>query len=50
MIQDFIACIEGDIPCTLDIHAALDKPVSGLLSQDSIQQDGVAVPDARDWT
>ncbi len=51
VIQDFIACIRGSIPCPLDIHAALDMTLPGLISQESIQQGGtwLEVPDSREW-
>ena len=51
VVQDFLACIRGDIPCPLDIHAAMDMTLPGLISQDSIRQGGVwlEVPDSRDW-
>ncbi len=51
VIQEFIACIRGTIPCVLDIHAALDMTLPGLISQKSIQQGGawLEVPDSRAW-
>ncbi len=51
VIQDFIAYIRGTIPCPLDIHAAMDMTLPGLISQESIQEGGtwLEVPDSREW-
>ena len=52
VLMDFISAIRGDILCRLDIHAALDMTLPGLISQDSIRRGGawLEVPDSRDWT
>lgn len=51
VVRDFIASVRGEKPCPLDIHAALDMTLPGLISQDSIRQGGawLEVPDSRNW-
>lgn len=50
-ILDFVNSVTGDIACPIGIHEAMDMTLPGLLSQDSILQDGawLDVPDSRDW-
>lgn len=51
-IVDFINAVEGNMPCPIGIHEAMDITLPGLVSQQSILQDGawLEVPDSRDWT
>ncbi|MCC6422530.1 MAG: Gfo/Idh/MocA family oxidoreductase [Phycisphaerales bacterium] len=51
VLRDFIAAVRGEIPCPIDIHRALDMTLPGLMSQQSILQDGawMEVPDSRLW-
>lgn len=51
VVKDFIDAITGKIPCPIGIHEAMDMTLPGLVSQQSIQQDGewLEVPDSRDW-
>jgi len=50
-IRDFVRAIRGEAPCPIGIHQAMDMTLPGLVSQQSIQQDGawLPVPDSRDW-
>lgn len=50
-IVDFAAAIRGVRPAAVDIHAAMDMTLPGLISQQSIIQGGewLPVPDSRDW-
>ncbi|MDP6380129.1 MAG: Gfo/Idh/MocA family oxidoreductase [Phycisphaerae bacterium] len=50
-IVDFIDAIRGEKPCPIGIHEAMDITLPGLVSQQSILQDGawLDVPDSRDW-
>ncbi|MBL4575328.1 MAG: Gfo/Idh/MocA family oxidoreductase [Opitutaceae bacterium] len=47
----FRDAILGKVICNLGIHQALDLTLTGLISQESIKQDGawLEVPDSRDW-
>ena len=49
--RDFARVIRGEIANPLDIHAALDMTLPGLISQQSIAQGGawLPVPDSREW-
>lgn len=49
-LQDFINAIEGKI-CPLDIHRSLDITLPGLISQQSVLENGkwLEVPDSRSW-
>jgi len=51
VLMDFLSAARGEKPSPLDIHAAMDMTLPGLVSQQSIQQDGswLDVPDARAW-
>jgi predicted dehydrogenase len=48
---DWFQAIRGEKPCPLGIHAAMDMTLPGLVSQQSILEDGtwLDVPDSRDW-
>lgn len=50
-IMDFIQSINGEIACPIGIHEAMDMTLPGLISQQSIVQDGawLDVPDSRTW-
>lgn len=50
-IVDFVAAIRGVRPPDIDIHAAMDMTLPGLISQQSILQESrwLDVPDSRDW-
>jgi predicted dehydrogenase len=51
-VKDFIDAIHGKgKPCPIDVHRAMDMTLPGLISQDSVRQNGVwlEVPDSRDW-
>ena len=51
MLMDFLAAARGEQPSPLDIHAAMDMTLPGLVSQQSIAQKGawLDVPDSRAW-
>jgi predicted dehydrogenase len=51
VIADFVDALLGKAPLTLDIHAAMDMTLPGLVSQQSILEGGrwLDVPDSRDW-
>ncbi len=48
---DFVNAIQGKTPCPIGIHEAMDITLPGLVSQQSILQDGawLDVPDSRAW-
>ncbi len=50
-IIDFVNAIEGERPCPIGIHEAMDMTVPGLVSQESIRDGGKwkQVPDSREW-
>ncbi len=51
-VRDFLRAIQGEEPwCCIGIHEAMDMTIPGLISQDSILQDGawLEVPDSRNW-
>lgn len=50
-VRDFIRAVRGEMPSPIDIHAAMDMTLPGLMSQQSIRQQGewLWVPDSRDW-
>ncbi len=50
-VVDFIKAIRGEAHCPIGIHQAMDMTLPGLVSQQSIQQDGawLEVPDSRTW-
>jgi predicted dehydrogenase len=51
-VREFITAIREGSPSPIDVYAALDMTLPGLLSEQSIAQSGtwVAVPDPRRWT
>jgi len=51
-VLDFIEAINGNSPCPIGIHQAMDMTLPGLCSQESIQRHGtwIDVPDSRTWT
>ena len=51
IIRDFARSVRGEIPCPIGIHEAMDMTLPGLISQQSIQEDGrwIEVPDSRGW-
>ena len=50
-ILDWVNAIRGDAPCPIDIHKAMDMTLPGLVSQQSILQEGawLDVPNSREW-
>ena len=50
-VLDWVNAICGNGPCPVGIHEALDMTLPGLISQQSIQEDGrwIEVPDSRKW-
>jgi predicted dehydrogenase len=50
-IMDFLDAIDGRTPTPIGIHEALDMTLPGLISQQSIREDGrwLEVPDSRSW-
>jgi len=50
-VMDFIDAVQGRKPAAIDIHAALDMTLPGLISQESIRRGGewLPVPDSRHW-
>ncbi len=50
-VQDFIRAVRGEIASPIDIHAAMDMTLPGLVSQQSILRGGAwtDVPDSRAW-
>ena len=50
-IFDFVRAIRGEAPCPIGIHEAMDMTLPGLVSQQSVLQDGawLDVPDSREW-
>ena len=50
-VQDWLGAIFGKQPCPVGIHEAMDMTLPGLVSQQSILQDGawLDVPDSREW-
>jgi predicted dehydrogenase len=51
VVADFIAAIVQGVPPALDVHAAMDMTLPGLVSQQSILEAGrwLPVPDSRSW-
>lgn len=52
MLMHFLDIISGFSDCLLDIDTAMDQTLPGLISQESIAQNGrwLCVPDSRTWT
>ncbi len=50
-VLDFVSALRGDAPAPVGIHEAMDMTLPGLISQQSILQDGrwIEVPDSRAW-
>ena len=50
-VMDFIQSINGEIDCPIGIHEAMDMTLPGLMSQQSILEEGawLEVPDSRVW-
>ena len=50
-IVDFIRAVRGEAPCPIDVHRAMDMTLPGLVSQQSIRQNGACldVPNSREW-
>jgi mycothiol synthase len=50
-VRDFVRACRGEMPSPVDIHAAMDMTLPGLVSQQSILRDGewMWVPDSRAW-
>jgi predicted dehydrogenase len=50
-VMDFVEAVQGKKPPAIDIHAAMDMTLPGLVSQESIRRAGewLPVPDSRDW-
>tara|TARA_B100001250_G_scaffold81225_1_gene66842 strand:+ start:4092 stop:5207 length:1116 start_codon:yes stop_codon:yes gene_type:complete len=51
VLDDFICACRGEIECPINIHQAMDMTLPGLISQQSILQEGqwLDVPDSRQW-
>jgi predicted dehydrogenase len=51
-VLDFVNAIHGKAPCPVGIHEAMDMTLPGLVSQQSIAEEGrwLPVPDSRDWS
>lgn len=50
-VLDFVQSIRGEIDCPIGIHEAMDMTLPGLISQQSIAENGawLEVPDSRTW-
>jgi predicted dehydrogenase len=50
-VLDFVTALRGEAPPPIGIHEAMDMTLPGLVSQESIRQDGawLPVPDSRAW-
>ncbi len=50
-VLDFMDAIEGNRPCPIGIHEAMDMTLPGLMSQESIRRGRrwLKVPDSREW-
>lgn len=50
-VLDFVNTILNGTPCPIGIHEAMDMTLPGLISQQSIREDGrwIDVPDSRTW-
>ena len=51
MLAEFLRAVREGGPSPVDVHAALDMTLPGLISQQSCEQNGawIDVPDSRDW-
>ena len=52
MLRQFVGACRGECDNPLDVHVACDLTLPGLVSEQSVEEDGrwVAVPDSREWT
>ena len=50
-VFDFVQAVTTGTPCRVGVHEAMDMTLPGLISQQSIAQDGawLAVPNSRNW-
>ena len=50
-IRDWVNAIQGAAPCPIGIHEAMDMTLPGLVSQQSVLEEGrwMPVPDSREW-
>lgn len=50
-VLDFLKAVTGEAPCPIGIHEAMDMTLPGLISQQSVAQEGawLEVPDSREW-
>jgi predicted dehydrogenase/RimJ/RimL family protein N-acetyltransferase len=50
-VHDWIQAVTGKAPCPVGIHEAMDMTLPGLISQQSVSQEGawLDVPDSRAW-
>lgn len=50
-VMDFVDAVQGRKPPAIDVHAAMDMTLPGLVSQESIRRGGewLEVPDSRRW-
>ena len=50
-VMDFVDAVQGRKPPPIDVHAAMDMTLPGLVSQESIGRDGewLPVPNSRAW-
>jgi predicted dehydrogenase/RimJ/RimL family protein N-acetyltransferase len=50
-VRDWVRAIRGEAVCPIGVHEALDMTLPGLVSQQSIRQNGawLDVPDSRAW-
>jgi predicted dehydrogenase len=50
-VMDFVDAVQGKKPPAIDIHAAMDMTLPGLVSQESIRRRGewLPIPDTRTW-
>jgi len=51
LAADFLRAARGEVPCPIGVHEAMDMTLPGLVSQQSILQEGawLGVPDSRAW-
>jgi predicted dehydrogenase len=50
-VHDFFQSVRGQMVCPIGVHESMDMTLPGLISQQSIEQDGawLDVPDSRTW-
>ncbi len=51
VIEDFVKAALGEIACPIGVHEAMDMTLPGLISQQSVREEGrwMSVPDSRLW-